>query len=458
MDSSKRSRPGAGRIIIRHILFFLLFYLVNSGLTFLLREPDKLYVVTARETAKERKGEIDTLIFGTSHTVYGIDPKPFEDELGWTAFNAGTMLQDMQGAYFYLKDFDKYNDIKRVIVNVSYSAWASNYKNQTKSLIILDRLLSPVVYAEYAWDTLEWNDLYDLLFVPYRYRSNATWEQVKENVTGKLNKSYTYTKKTLDGDRRRFPYMGFTPVGTIRNSAFRKIPNVREWKENDKSAENEEYFSRMLDYCNKNGIEVILMTTPVTDAYLLQIPDYDDIHAYFQGFAQEYGLKYYDYNLIRKEYYRNETGYYWEDGHHMAFYGAQTFSRAFAVLLAAAERGEDVNKWFYNDFQEYVDSYDDIAGVRIRTRDMEDGTYRIRVEHLTGTYVEAEYQVLARLIGEKEYQVIRDYDSEDLFIWEPWQIGNYNIRVNARLKGSTEEFEAYNDLYELTMNSKMNIE
>lgn len=458
MDSSKRSKPGAGRIIVRHILFFLLFYLVNSGLIFLLREPDKLYVVTASQAAKEKKGEINALIFGSSHTAYGVDPMAFDEALGWTTFNAGSMLQDMQGAYYYLKDFDKSNNIEHVILNLSYSSWASDYKNDTKSLIILDRLSSPLVYAEYAFDTLSLDALYDLIFVPYRYRSNATFAQIAENVSGKLNETYLYSKKDLEGNRREFPYMGFSPKDSSITSDFRRIPEAMPWQQNEKSAENEEYLIRILDYCQEEGIEVILVSTPFTDAYVLQLKEYDEIRAYYTGLAGKYGIKYYDYNMIRKEYFKTETSYYWDDCHHMNFTGAQLFSKSFAGLLAAAGCGENVDALFYSSFEEYVNAYDEIAGVRLRTRDLQDGTYRIRVVSVLGPEVEAEYQVLARLESEDEYTVIRDYSDEMLFVWEPWQIGNYRLRVNARIKGSTAEYEVYNDFYELTMNSKMGLQ
>lgn len=454
-ENQKEKKISFGRIIVRHILFFLLLVLVNNVLIFLLREPDKLYVYTAKKAARENAGEIDALLFGSSHTAYGIDPMAFDEALGWTTFNAGTMLQDMQGAYYYLKDFNRNGDIRHVVLNLSYSSWSSDYRNDSKSLIILDRMSSPLIYAEYAFEALSLDTLYDLFFIPYRYRSNAELSIIRENVMGKLQKEYLYTKKTADGTVRDFPYMGFSPVSSSITSDFRRMPDPAQWVVNEKSIENETYLRKIMEYCADENIEVVFLSTPFTDSYIMQLKKYDTIRSYFQQLADEYGVPYYDFNMIRNEYYSIDPSYFWEDCHHMNFKGAVSFSKAFADLLVKAEAGEDVSGYFYGNYREYVEDYKEIAGVRIRTKDLGDLNYRIRIVPALGDGVEAEYQVLARLEGTEEYQMIRDYSDETLFEWTAWQIGNYQIRVNARYKGSTSEYDVYNDLYALTMNSKM---
>ena len=115
---------------------------------------------------------------------------------------------------------------------------------------------------------------------------------------------------------------------------------------------NRETLERILDLCEAQGVEVILVTTPISKAFMY---DYDNFQVFEEDYAdiaRAHGLQFYDFILYktRDTLFPDETAFY--DEVHLNRSGAETFSRVFAETVQRAAAGEDVGELFYDNYTE----------------------------------------------------------------------------------------------------------
>jgi hypothetical protein len=82
------------------------------------------------------------------------------------------------------------------------------------------------------------------------------------------------------------------------------------------------YLDRMLDLCRKKGIEVYLVSTPLTMTALVNAGDCELAHDVVQKEADRYGVPYFDMNLIRDRQ-QKFPNIYMTDSEHLNMDGAK---------------------------------------------------------------------------------------------------------------------------------------
>ena len=174
-------------------------------------------------------------------------------------------------------------------------------------------------------------------------------------------------------------------------------------------------------------------------ASLLAIGNYEDAHGYFSDLAGELGVEYLDFNLLRDAAYeRSDSDYY--DSAHLNWTGAQKFSHFLAAVLADPEAFAKTGA-LYPSFSEMEADMSSVAGVYCNIGRGE-GTVRIAARAYAPKDLPVEYRISVRE-DDGGYRVLAEYSETSEVEFAPAQGVGYTVRVEARAKGSEEEFEQY---------------
>lgn len=236
--------------LIKKTLFFALpILLVLLCVELFYRITPNTFMVKT-EDVKSRFNDAEVLIFGNSHTFYGLDPKFFSKH----TYNLAYISQTL---YFDNLLFDKYNckfkKLDFIILNIDYESlseldngddnvWRKYYY---KSYMDLD---VPIISA----------------YNPKTYFLSSTRDF---NTNIKLIKRYFSEGSIVDCDENGF---GINYTKEKRKSNFEELTPIRLKANEDNSSDfnnNIKRIQSIIDKCEKKGVQVILVTMPVGKGY-----------------------------------------------------------------------------------------------------------------------------------------------------------------------------------------------
>ena len=215
--------------------------------------------------------------------------------------------------------------------------------------------------------------------------------------------------------------------------------------ENPMTEEAESYLRKIIEYCEKEEIELTLYSAPVTDYQASLYGEYDRYVEQIESIAAEYGLSYYDFNLCREEKLDlTEDGLFRDKGH-LNIWGAEIFSEFFAEFFTGLEDGTvNYEQCFHSSYKEKIaNGRERILGLVVEKKEnAEEGhCYTITpVHNLKGKKVE--YYIYT-VDGQGEKTLISDWgtavreentDSVAVTITEEFQ----TLFIEARPEGMTE--------------------
>lgn len=93
--------------------------LVDNILTYILIDNSEDEVRYAIEYLYEQEN-IETLFLGSSHVLFGYDPRILDEKLGENTYLATRPVQKIDGSYYLLKEVLKKNNIKKVYLDMYY--------------------------------------------------------------------------------------------------------------------------------------------------------------------------------------------------------------------------------------------------------------------------------------------------------------------------------------------------
>lgn len=304
------------------------------------------YYYQDSEVRDSLAGELDLLISGSSHGFRAFVPEVIDEELDVNSYNLCCAMQTMKGRYTLLKKELSRNDIKTVILEISYNALTRNRKAEGPEgdLYELGRFsntfdrvsyffsaFSPAEYGKVYFDTMD--------------RSKYAWECFFNDKEPKKP-----LQETTKG------YIPLDPVDyTISPADVESLYHTTEIPL-EKYDENVEYFKKCLDLCKDYGVRVIMVVTPLADKGIITRDGFDVVHSWYSKYAEEYGYEYYDFNLHKNKVhdFSQETDFF--DSAHLSVHGAEDFSKIFCDTIKAVDNGEDVSERFFESYSEATDS------------------------------------------------------------------------------------------------------
>lgn len=280
--------------LLPFLLGILFIVLLNAALNYLLIP----YQFTRVKVHKIETEGFDDLILGSSHGGTAFDPETLMAETGRSCYNACAGGQFPMDNYYLLLDALREHTPKRVIFEYDPNYWISldpfnrtaRYQESvmapsTVRLAYFSKLLLPgdIRYVLMPWSLYD-NGFEDIPGIVERKRSDAYKNYGVEPF---------YEKGSQACDENGFL---FIPDGVGGDP---KIPELfyNEGMEHI-VAKNRAYFEKIVRLCQKEGIELVVVTTPVPAATREATEDfYRTAHEWMSDLRTAYGFTYLDFVL-----------------------------------------------------------------------------------------------------------------------------------------------------------------
>lgn len=315
----------------------------------------------------EDKGKIDNLYLGSSHVYCDINTLQLDKINGQYNFNMACGSQRLNASYYLLKEADKYNTLSHVYLDMYYTCNAKSDENQNIEPIY-SKLYSNwqnTDYMKFSLNKLEYMfsiagpEKYIDIILPFtRYRSQLDdWDYIIKNIEEKTSDKYlAYEIRTENPDGTYIEYMRQGYYYSSEKKTDEKVNLLKATKFDDKplGEKSTEYLYKIISYCKKRNIPLTIIATPVNDFQLINIGNYDNYSNQIREIAEECGVDFYDFNLIKEEYLSFDNLEHFRDFTHLNDDGAALFTDALAMVAAGS--AADNEKYFYSSYVEKLQS------------------------------------------------------------------------------------------------------
>lgn len=232
--------------LIKYIFLLLIFvFVIMIGYEIQLRKIPNDYKVKANYL-KQKGEKIETLILGSSHTFYGVNPHLIPN-----AYNLSHSSKSYDLDWKILKNYEKYlPNLKTIILPSSYFSYVHTVGSSSQRHLLKNYEL----YYEIDIDEYDLSLNSELFSMPF----SDNFTRYKDYLLNENNK-ITIDDKGFVKKRKKF-----------NEQAYNSVRNVN--KHTDKLSYeniNKNYLglTNILDFANNNNIQVILVTTPVAPVY-----------------------------------------------------------------------------------------------------------------------------------------------------------------------------------------------
>ena len=398
----------------------------------------------------EDRGKIDNLYLGSSHVYCDVNPMLLDSLTGQYNFNLASSAQLMNGTYYLLKEADKDNQLSHVYIELYYGCNVKDNLEPDKEDINTryDKNWHNTDYMKMSANKLAYMlsiagaDKYADICLPFvRYRMNlGNWDYIKQVIEKKNQEDYLSYKYHYDcGDGNgydEYKGQGYFDCTRIYLDKARLYPQQKVLSENPMGEKAEEYLRIIIDYCKEKNIPITLFVSPINELQLISTGNYDYYITQVKNIAEECGVAFYDFNLVKEEYLSIQQGKYFKDADHLNSFGAEIFT-PFLHRVVSGNREEN-EKYFYNSYAEKLrETEPAIYGIYYRYSDEESAMTRtmwIASNRESGM----EYKIIVRA-NEGEQYLIQDFDENKEFTIPIEEEGT--CIITARMKGSLENIQ-----------------
>ena len=355
LDNKKRRR----NFWIRLPIFVVITAAVLMYAIYVLTPKYDYGVCSIMNLYRQPKDTIDVLALGTSQTYGGLNTNIFWEEYGIASYNLATAEMAYWVGYFYLVEALKTQHPKLVLLDTKASTYPDDTNRHGRIILGTYGILSPKErIAAIKECTGGENVLSYVLAFPeiHGYWSDTTLESFILPPTnagrGVTWKGYIEQDETEKHERPSFVW-----------TATKMAVNEHEM----------EYFRKILELCEQEGIPVMLVSYPY--------PDYANDHMYVNGLykvAEEYGVSGINYNDPDLRFGLRYSSHF-ADWQHLNLKGSANFSRKLAEDILANydipdRRGDEAyasydicaEKWF-EQYPEYALGYEPPENVEEET-------------------------------------------------------------------------------------------
>lgn len=406
-------------------------------------------------------GKIDNLYLGSSHVYFDVNSQQLDEINGQYNFNLSASAQLLNGSYYLLKEAVRQNPVSHVYLELYYVCGAKHdsselsdpiYVDYTYNWRNIDYMRNSSYKLEYMFSNSGIETYVSTIFPFSRYRTRLNdWDYIAENMSSKKeneNLSVPYSFKHGDGngyrEYRDQGYLYSTRIMTSHDESLYHQECVLD--KNPMGEKSEQYLRKIIDYCQKKNISLTLFISPIREIQLISTEGYDNYINQVQEIAEEYGIPFYDFNLVKEKYLPIQHNRYFADVGHLNYLGAGMFTDFFYEVVS----GDIVEneQYFYASYAEKLQAQPfSVYGMYYRTIDAE-GDFASEEEaacHRKTTYWVAsnrdegvEYKIVLTP-DEGEEQMIQDYAENKEFILSGDEHGV--CIISARMKEHPEEVQ-----------------
>lgn len=298
--------------------------------------------------------KIDNLFLGCSHVYFDLNPELMNEYTGEVNFNLSTPLQPMAASYYLLKEADKLYDIGTVYLEMFYGV-SLQKAGILYSWRVYDYMPLSINKLEFMTSTGDARERYLGFFRARRMWQNALdIEKMGEIWEKKCGENYR-AHKWIKVNERGVEY--FQPGGYVyteyemEEDPDSQMEEVIQMGEKPLSKEAEKYLRKILDYCRARKIRIILYMSPLTAYARSGYVGHEYYLEQINEIAGEYGTKYYDFNLCKKDFLDLGEKSYWRDKEHLNIWGAERFTKTFYDIVIR-QSAVDKEKYFYPCYED----------------------------------------------------------------------------------------------------------
>ena len=286
MNKNKQMRRCAAigiRFVVFVLFLSLLLYGVNRTLT-----PKYEYANSNVPTTSTYRGfydmernTVDVLLLGSSHMACGISPQDMYDAAGIRSYNLANSLQPAWISYFWLKEALQYQSPRVVVLDCYYLFYTVGvYDTPTRTALDEMREGTVKMEAAKALASMEGGES-ELSYHFAAVRFHSRWSQLEEE-------DFTWAEEKI-GRAMKGLYRAWDVCGVEDFAPIEPDPSDASVIPEEFDALQREYLDKIVDLCEEERIELVLIKTPSASETL-------ERNAAIRAYAEEHGLTFYDFN------------------------------------------------------------------------------------------------------------------------------------------------------------------
>lgn len=298
---------------------------------------------------EEPKNSVEVLFIGPSTMHHSVTPMEIYENYGISSWNLGSSLQPVSSSYYLLEDaYRLQQDSMKIVFYEVLPLDAISYDSMRRSIndAIYHYDIKYRANRDYTDNFKEAMD-YTIPIISYHSR----WNELTKIDFDKADANYrTYLRGYYLDTRTEYFYSLEYDQMTVPdyNTSFQAEDAVF-------TEESMYYLKKIIDFCNDNGLRLILLKSPMADNWD------EEHHNAVQTIADYYDLTFLDFNYLPLF---DEIGFNYatdmSDGEHMNYYGVQKLSLWLGDYLirecgATDVRGHEA----YSSLDEELDIYRD---------------------------------------------------------------------------------------------------
>ena len=290
------------RFLKLFLLFFIPLLCALGAMEYAVRQVPNEYSYKA-EWMEKNANRVETLVLGTSHAFYGINPS----YLGPNAFSLANSAQSLQYDQFLLQKYaQQCKNLKRIIIPLSYFTLVSDDMENGSEWW---RVINYKIYFDcpYHSDFSKYN-----FFIsnPEPFRAKL-FKCMKRNIT-------------IECDSLGFGYPIYhKPSPNLSDASVATWVNHHTAKDLSHVEANKSIIKNMALYCNSHHIILVVVSTPVWHSYYEKLDEkqLSLMNSFAKELQSKYGVRYLDY-MCDKRFVAND----YTDCNHMSCDGAKKLS------------------------------------------------------------------------------------------------------------------------------------
>lgn len=204
-----------------------------------------------KDYLKNHAGEIETLILGSSHSFYGVDPAYMQSN----TFNASHVAQSLKYDYKILSKYE--HDLKKlnkIILPISYHSYWWSLEESPESWRINNYNI------HYDLEANSFDDHFKIL--SYKFDSNikrvATYILKGKNEISSTDLGWGTTHQSTDAKDL---------AETGKTAAMRHSSDIDGEKSREIFSENTSHLKAIVEWAKSKNIDVVLFTPPAFETY-----------------------------------------------------------------------------------------------------------------------------------------------------------------------------------------------
>lgn len=338
--------------IFKIILFFVIFFVISMGLSFLLKDDLNSYTRTLTHEFYSQD-QIDVIFCGASHVSHGIDPRISDKRFNQNTFNTGTPSQGINGTYAIIKQAVKEYDIQTIFLETDFAVACrdiSEKKMGTSDFLVESFLKDPAIKTQFIFENSSPSNILNAV-LPIGKDKLLTLnpKKILKKIKSLITKEYF--DYSFGDDEAGYAGKGCVlDYAKIENGTFNNY--YQEPKFSPISDSWKFYIEKIIQICKENDVNLIFYSMPCSDFYLNEKGDYDKFYFEIKNYLNDLGFDYFDFNLCKKEYLDLQDEDF-SDDNHLNITGVEKFTNAFCNFFTDSVSSETL---FYSSYNEKMDN------------------------------------------------------------------------------------------------------